>query len=104
MESDRIASSTRNVGSMIAPSTACPSIAARTRPRNRLLKPLGMTRPNVFGMPPRPQFLSFAICDITQTWCSRPLTDRLAIVEMIAATSRRQADLARRASRSPLPK
>src|SRR5262249_31435799 len=46
----RIASSTRNVGSMIAPSTGCPSIAARTRSANWLRKPLGSTRPNLLDM------------------------------------------------------
>src|SRR5215831_15265570 len=52
----RAASSTCNVGSIIAPSAGCPSIAARTRAGNWLRKPLGSTRPNVFRMP-RTQFL-----------------------------------------------
>jgi hypothetical protein len=61
--------------------------AARTHaPETGCASPWGRTRPNVFGMP-RTQFLSPAICYITQTWRSRPLTDRLA-VELIAATSR----------------
>src|SRR3974377_102699 len=68
---------------MIAPSTGCPSIAARTRPGNWLRKPLGRTRPNVFRTP-RTQFFSVVTCDtscarttrsVRTAWQSRPLTE-----------------------------
>src|SRR4051812_19765143 len=78
----RVASNTCSVGSMIAPSTGCPSIAARTRAGNWLRKPLGRTRPNVLRMP-RTQFFSVVICDTIwaratssarTAWQSRPFT------------------------------
>src|SRR5882757_1993485 len=94
----RIASSTRNVGSMIVPSTGCPSIAVRTRAGNWLRKPLGRTRPNVFRMP-RTQFFSVVICDTIwaratnsarTAWQSSPftVTSRYQPTRMICARPR----------------
>jgi hypothetical protein len=91
----RIASSTRNVGSMIAPSIGSPSIAARTRPGNWLRKPLGRIRPNVFRMP-RTQFFVVVICDTIwaratssarTAWQSSPftVTSRYQPTRMICA-------------------
>src|SRR5580704_12659430 len=94
----RVASSTCNVGSMIAPRTGCPSIAARTRAGNWLRKPLGRTRPKVFRMP-RTQFFSVVICDTIwaratssarTAWQSRPftVTSRYQPTRMICARPR----------------
>src|SRR5215471_18424905 len=94
----RAASSTCNVGSIIAPSIGSPSIAARTRAGNWLRKPLGSTRPNVFRMP-RTQFFSVVICDTIwaratssarTAWQSRPftVTSRYQPTRMICARPR----------------
>src|SRR5271167_555454 len=83
---------------MIAPSTGCPSIAARTRAENWLRKPLGRTRPKVFRMP-RTQFFNVVICDTIwaratsrarSAWQSRPftVTSRYQPTRMICARPR----------------